>query len=277
MEPIKKSIGITLKALVIAACGLSTSFQASAALMYEGYADLELELISVSSTTDQGDNCNGSGACDGSGNGWSVSSNSGISDSEAVLSGSGSAEFGAFLFPTKDWAIGDLYSQTSESFGEAGGLTGNSVGTASSFADTFFSVTLENRSGSGNGSGGQSRDFEFDFYTYVSAFLDGFGFPGVDGGAYAEIVLFDSVEILFSSAEAFVGGPTTDFPPDISDSLTFTVDADSSYTFSGIVYTDGYAIAVPEPSVLGLMGLGLIGLFRRQFANRPQNVIENML
>jgi hypothetical protein len=136
-------IGTTLS---IALLGFTAG--ASAELVYEGYADFELELVGVSSTSDQGENCNGMGVCDGTGNGWSVSATSGIFDTDSVFTGSGFAEFGAALFPTNNWAIGDSYFQNAESVGQAGGVLGNSDGLASSFVDTFFSVTLENRSGS---------------------------------------------------------------------------------------------------------------------------------
>jgi hypothetical protein len=271
---LQKQTRSLLISATLAASLLSFTVGASAGLVYEGYADFELDLVDVSETSDQGDNCNGSGVCDGSNNGWSVSATSSLFDSDAVFSGSGFAEFAAALYPANDWAIGDSYFQTSESLGGSGGLAGNVNGTASSFADTMFSVTLENRSGSGSGSGGQSRNFDFNFFSYVSAYIDGFGFLGGDGGAYAEIVLFDSLgDILFSSAESFVGGPT-DVAQNIDDFLTFTVGANSSYTFSGMVYTDGYSAAeVPTAPMFGLMSVGLFGILARK--RRSSSTLRN--
>ena len=236
---------------------------ASAALIeYEGYAEIEFILVSVNHT--QG---NGEGPGSGLINNAILSAGS-ISETNVVTSGSGTAAVENNLISSIDWTI-DSNLQYSSSTGKAGLTTGSS----DAFSDTDFSIAVTNKSGA-------ALAFEFSYAAYVSAELI-FGGPlGVsdDGGAYGEIFMADSYneKLLFASAEAYVGGPESD-SEFVDDTLIFTLQDGESNTIFGTVYSEGYAeaVAVPEPSTLYLLSMGLLGLAgvnRRQLFSNDKKV-----
>jgi hypothetical protein len=240
----------------------AVSFGAHAGLLYNSYADLEFNLVNVARVGGQGNN-NGEGPGPGDGEGpgensYSVVLNGSIFGSDAFTTGSGFASFFTSIITSSDY-------QTSESDGSSSG-----TGSASSYADTGFSITFQNNHKN-------PLSFDLSFLSYVSAeiYNDALLAPSDDAGAYAEISLFDDVtEILFSSAEAFVGGEMFS-SEEIEQSLSFQLEAGESYEIYGTVYSDGYAVTVPEPSMLWLMALSLMAILVKNH-KRSNNRIKNI-
>lgn len=278
MKAIQTSIGLLLKALIISGCTLIASFSASAGIIYESVAEFELTSINVTST-------GGGGSGGGPGNGNGNAPNYEITlltsstfDTYFATTGDGEASFYTELqpFPNLNWAVGDEFYQYSESLGEAG-FSVLANGTADSYAATDFSMSFANTS-----NGNRSITFELLFSSFVSTYLEFTGLfdPNDDGGSYAEIYLVDlaipNEFLFFSSVELFAGGELFD---DIflEDSLSFTLGAGESKTIYGSSYTEGYATAVPEPSVLWTMSAGMLGLFGFRIARHVKNGQPNLI
>ncbi len=274
--------------LISAALAASTSLLslgAHAGIVYNGYADIEYCLNSVTSVTGS-NNGNNPGACQsngcGSGNGsgsgsqgWSVSSSSDIYDLNASSSGSGVASTDSMIGAATNWSLGDSFIQTSESYG---GASGN--GSADSFIESEFFISFTNNLNT-------PLSFEFLFSSFVSADIDVNGSLGTndDSSSYAEISLFDKDmdELFFSSAEAFIGGDLISSETNDNQSLRVNLQGKESNEIYGIVYSDGYAesvresVSVPEPSIIWLMTLGLFGLLTQKTRQRSNNHIKNMM
>lgn len=288
METIQTSIGQLLKALTVASFALIASFQTSAAVIYNSFA--EFELVSINVTSAGGD---GSGSGGGSGTGTGGGSGTGNAngnapnyeislltrnsfDSFVATTGDGDANFLTNFEPPviSDWTVGDEFYQSSESFGEAGASV-LATGTADSYTTTDFSLLFVN-----NSSGNRSITFELLFTSFVSTYLEFTGLfdPKDDGGSYAEIYLVDEDvpnEYLFiSSAELFAGEPLFN-DVFLEESVSFTLAAGKSKTIYGSTYSEGYATAVPEPSLLWAMSAGFIGLFGFRVARRTDNGLTN--
>ncbi len=234
---------LTFSALVASGV-LGFSSGANAAADYDGYADFVISLDSVL--------FQGQGESQPEADDWSVSSSGVVIDSGTNETGTGTANIDIGIDPDRSWGVADQgLLQFSNSFGT---LSGD--GLASSFGDTEFSITVENTS--------QKRiNFSFSYTAFVSADITADN--GEDAGAYASIELFDdfSDELLFTSADAFIGGPLAD-SSDISRTLLFTLESGSSNTIFGNVYSDGYAekvSEVPLPAAAWLFGSGLVALF----------------
>ena len=253
---IKKTRSLFIS-LAIALSAYVFSIGAHAGLIYNGYADIEFSLVNVARAGGPGEG-NGEGSGPGVGlgpgeNSYSVTLSGSLFDSDSFSSGSGFADFFTSILPSGDWSVDTSVYQFSES---DGGSSGNS--SASSYADTDFSILFQSNHQN-------SLLFDLSFLSYISAFIsnDTPLVSGDDAGAYGEIQLFDDDnEIFFSSAEAFVGGSMFS-SKEIEQSIRFELEGYESYEISGIVYSDGYAVTVPEPSTLWLMALGLITMIVR--------------
>lgn len=228
---------------------LSTT--ANAALIgYNGYADIEFNLVNVSRTS-------GNGSGSGPGPGLiknAISSSGNIIEVNEVSSGSGIASVDTGLISSSDWTINTGFYQYSESMGSAGSLGGSS-GTSDAFSASAFSIFIENTSTA-------ALIFEFSYSAFVSAelIIDGV-FGALDiGGAYAELFMTDnSGELLFTSAEVYENGDFLDSNL-IEGTVLFTLLEGQSNTISGTVYSEGYATRVAEPSMVSLLCMGLLGL-----------------
>lgn len=240
-----------LMTLVITGCFLSVSVTANAAMIsYSGFADLNIELVSVTPNNGTGPGP-GPGPSPGPGpHNFEVSSLASAFDL-ANASGSGSSDTFTSLLPSADWEVSNEFFQTSESFGEAG----NAAGEASSYADTDFNILVtNNRSNS-------ALTFEFLLSAFVSAdvFVDGVAGALDDGGAFADIRLVDSLlgDLFYTSAEAFIGGLLVDSSFD-EQTIEFTLEAGESRTLSGFISSDGYADVIAEVAEPSTIWLALI-------------------
>ncbi|AEP30085.1 hypothetical protein [Brumicola nitratireducens] len=278
MEVIQASKCLSLKVLIIAGCTLITSFGASAGIIYESVAEFELTSINVTSAGGGAGGGSGSGGGPGNASSYEITLlTTSTFDTFIASTGDGDASFYTELQPFNlNWAIGDEFYQYSESIGEAG-FSVSANGTADSRAATDFSMSFANTS-----NGSRLMTFELLFSSFVSTYLE---FTGLfdsreDGGSYAEIYLVDSAFpndfLFFSSVELFAGGALFD---DIflEDSLSFTLGAGESKTIYGSTYTEGYATAVPEPSVLWTMSAGVLGLFGLRIARHVKNGQPNLI
>ncbi|WJG10683.1 hypothetical protein [Aliiglaciecola sp. LCG003] len=240
-----------LRNVLITTTLLFITSAANAAVLYNGYADIEFNLDSVRHAQGNG-NGPGPGPIRNA-----ISSTGSVFEASAISSGAATATYLTELISPNDWAIDEPFFQYSESYGDAG-LTGDGTGTSDAFADTEFSIFVENNLNS-------ALIFTFSFFSYVSAdvIIDGDLGPFDDGGAYAEIFMADDFtdELLFSSAEVFVGGSMFDSDY-IEGNIIFTLAPGESNTIYGNVYSEGYAATVAEPSLLYLFCLGLVGLVR---------------
>ncbi|MFT6899521.1 MAG: hypothetical protein ACJA13_003959 [Paraglaciecola sp.] len=260
MSTIRKNHYVLSRNILLVTTLLILSSTANAGVIeYNGYADLEFSLVSV---TNQGSG-------DGPGAGAirnAISSTGNIIDANTVSTGSGTATEVTGLISTDPWAIGGSFYQSSESFGKAG----EAKGTSDAFADTGFSIFIENKFNS-------ARTFVFSVFSFVSAdvLFNGALHAFDDGGAYAEIVMYDNGgEFFRSSAEAFLGG--SEYEEEyIESTVSFTLEADQSKTISGTVYSEGYAVAVAEPSILYVLCMGLLGLAGLHRRRPTSNYIKN--
>jgi hypothetical protein len=238
------------------------SLGAHAGLFYNGYAEIEMSLDNVavvgSGSGDGDGNNNGNGLGPGENN-YSVTLSGGIFDSGAFSNGSGFATFDTSTFPSDDF-------QFSESYGDSSGK-----GSANSFALTDFSILFQNNHQN-------TLRFYLSLFSFVSAdiYNDAPLLFGEDAGAYASIALFDNddSEMFFSSAEAFVGGQMVS-SEEIIESLSFELASGASYLITGMVDSDGYAVTVPEPSMLWLMALGLMTMIVRNNHQRANTRVKN--
>jgi hypothetical protein len=222
---------------------------ANAAVDYEGYAELTMTLDKVTSVTQGGGNGN-----DNVTEGWSVTSSGSIFGQDASFTGTGLAAIDIGVDADRSWSIGDGgLLQYSDSFG---GISG--AGSASSYGDTGFSILVQNNLDT-------SLNFEFSYSSFVESYITTAAIvSGEDAVAYAEVSLADSFSdnLLFSSADVFVGGPEDAFEA-VNRALIFTLKAGESNTIFGTVYTDGSALGVsqvPIPAAAWLFGSGLLGL-----------------
>lgn len=281
MEIIQRSIGLLFKALIIAGFALIASFQASAGVIYNSYAEFELTSINVTSAggdgSGSGNGTGGQGSGGGSGSGnapnYEISIlTSSTFDTYMATTGDGDASFFTYIEPTlaSVWTIGDAFFQYSESLGEAG-FSAIATGTADSRAATDFALSFVNTS-----NGSRAITFELLFTSFVSTYMELSGLfdANDDGGSYAEVSLVDvdaaNEFLFFSSAELFAGG---DLFNDIflENSLSFTLGAGESKTIYGTTYSEGYATAVAEPSILWVMSAGMMALFGFRVTRREKN------
>lgn len=246
------------------------SLGAHAGLFYNGYADIEFSLENVARAGGQG-NQNGDGSGPGVGAGpdkdsYSVTLSGSIFNSGASSSGSSYADFFTSIFPSNDLSVDTSSFQFSES---AGGTSGQ--GSADSFAWTDFSILFQNNHQN-------PLLFDLSFLSFVSAdiYNDAPLLFGEDAGAYASITLLDNddSEIFFSSAEAFVGSRMVS-SEETRKSLSFDLASGASYEITGMVDSDGYAVTVPEPSMLWLMALGLMTMIVRNNHQRANTRVKN--
>lgn len=239
---------LRLRASLIATLFVLSTTANAALIDYNGYADIEFNLVSVS---------HASGSGSGPGPGLiknAITSSGSIDEAIAVSSGSGIASVDTGLISSDDWAIDSPFFQYSESMGEVG-FPGGSNGTSDAFAETAFSIFIENTSAA-------ALIFEFSYSALVSAELIIDGVLGAldIGGAYAEVLMSDnSGELLFASAEAFEYGDLLD-SNFIEGTVLFTLLEGQNNTISGTVYSEGYATTVSEPSMVSLLCMGLLGL-----------------
>jgi hypothetical protein len=238
------------------------SLGAHAGLFYNGYAEIEMNLdnVAVVGSGSGGGNGNNNGNGLGPGdNNYSVTLSGSLLDSGAFSNGSGFATFETSIFPSDNF-------QFSESYGDSSG-----TGTASSYADTDFSILFQNNHQN-------PLRFDLSLFSFVSADINNDAplLFGDDAGAYAEISLFnnDFTEILFSSAEVFLGGSRLS-SEEVEQSLSFELAVGESYELFGTVYSDGYAVTVPEPSMLWLMALGLMTMIVRNNHQRSNTRVKN--
>ncbi len=229
---------------ILAGSALGFATAANAAADYDGYADFFITLDSVL--------FQGQGESQPEAGDWTVTSSGVVIDSGTDATGTGIANIDTGIDAARSWSVGDQgLVQFSNSYGSLSG-----EGLASSFGDTEFEINVVNTSN-------KRIDFAFSYSAFVSADIT--ASDGEDAGAYGSIELFDdfSSELLFTSAEAFVGGPLAD-SSDISRDLLFSLEAGASNTIFGNVYSDGYAekvSEVPLPAAAWLFGSGLIALF----------------
>jgi hypothetical protein len=251
---------------------------ASAGLVtYSGLADI---VICLNRVNDGSGGTGSPGACEVPGQGGPtdpgsiVSSDGEILDLDTSSSGGGSADVVTFINENLEsglvqedaWELGTEVLQSSESFGDVTG-----PGEASSFADTAFSILLQNESA-------DTLFIELVFSSFVDTSVT-IGGPGQDAGAYAETALSftDSLQDAFfrSSAESFVGGNLADSEA-VIDFVNLELAAGEDTVLYGFVYSDGYAIAVPLAPTHWLLVAGMFMLlaFRRHnhaelLATRP--------
>lgn len=278
METIQTRIWLILKAHVAAVFLLMASFQASAGVIYNSYAGFEIDAISITSAGGGGAG-SGSGGGSGSGNApnyeISLISNSTF-DTLIATTGDGFAEYYTNIEPilSSDWTVGNTFYQDSESLGDAG-FSSIASGTADSRAATDFSLLFVN-----NSNGNRAITFELLFTSFVSTYLELTGLfdPRDDGGAYAEVHLFDLAfpnnSLFFSSVELFIGGNLLN-ERYLESSFKFTLGAGESKTIYGSTYSEGYATAVPEPSVFWLLSAALMGLLAYRFARNKTHALGN--
>ena len=251
MKTVKVYLHMLLSRAPLIATLFIVSSTANAALIdYNGYADIEFNLVSVSHTP-------GNGSVSGPGLGQirnAITSSGNLVEAKELSSGSGIASVDTGLISSEDWEINSPFFQYTESMGVSG-LTGGSTGTSDAFAETAFFIFIKNNSDA-------ALIFEFSYSALVSAelIIDG-ALGALDvGGAYAEVLMSDnSGELLFTSAEAFESGDLLDSNL-IEGTVLFTLPGRQNNTISGTVYSEGYATTVTEPSMVSLLCMGLLGL-----------------
>lgn len=285
MNTIRTYVRPLLLSMTLAVGTLNIAPEAKAGIIFSGLADIEFTQLNVSSSGSGSGGSGGSGGNGGNGNNgggpgpnnYNVSSVASIFDTLNTQTGNGYAELFIDLLPNGDWDITNLSGvdplfQGSESYGEVG-LSDNGSGSADAQVEHNFAITFINNRSS-------ALTFELLFSTFVSADLSLIGLlePGDDAAAFADIRLSDLLngQLLYSFAEAFIGGPLID-SESIDTSLSFVLQPNETNTIFGTLYSEGFAeiSRVPAPSALWLMAGGLVALYFRKTAQRPSNQIRN--